>query len=367
MADIRFDQVKKVFDNGVTALESFSLHVPSPQLVVLVGPSGCGKTTLLRLIAGLERPTSGTIMLGDDRLDTQEPRKRDVAMVFQSYALYPHMTVRENLSFGLRIRKMPKRTIDTRVGEVAASLDIHELLDRRPAELSGGQRQRVALGRAIIREPKVFLFDEPLSNLDARLRDEMRYLIKRLYQRLKTTTVYVTHDQVEAMTIGELLVVLKEGRMHQVGTPAECYEKPADTFVASFLGSPPMNLLEGTFESDRSVRLEGGAQISIPAAVSEEIGRSGERGIVLGVRPEHFKPRREDDGNGAVFSGRVTLSEPLGHELLTHVDLGSKEIVLRGSETPACDEHGQTFLGVEPRAFHYFSKKTGKRIDAQTV
>jgi len=242
MSDLVFTNVRKVFAGGVTAVDDFSLSIPSPTMTVLVGPSGCGKTTLLRLIAGLDRPTSGEIHLGDTRLDTLTPKDRDIAMVFQSYALYPHMTVAQNLSFGLRLRKTPKERVRERVAEVARTLEIGELLDRRPGELSGGQRQRVALGRAIIRQPRVFLFDEPLSNLDARLRSEMRAMIKRLYHQLQVTSIYVTHDQVEAMTIGEQLVVMNEGRIHQVGPPEQCYRRPADRFVASFLGSPSMNL-----------------------------------------------------------------------------------------------------------------------------
>ncbi|UCG52598.1 MAG: ATP-binding cassette domain-containing protein, partial [Candidatus Latescibacterota bacterium] len=305
MSDIEFSGVSKIYGRDVVALEEFSLRIPSPTLVVLVGPSGCGKTTLLRLIAGLEKPTSGAITLGDNRLDTVDPRRRDVAMVFQNYALYPHMTVRENLSFGLKIRKVPKETIVKRVGEVSASLEIDHLLERKPAELSGGQRQRVALGRAIIREPRVFLFDEPLSNLDARLRDEMRYLIKKLYQRLKTTTVYVTHDQVEAMTIGEMLVILKDGRIHQIGPPSECYQKPDDTFVASFLGSPPMNLLEGTYvASDGVVVLDNGNRLELSEAVSAALERQGVEEVTVGFRPEDLTPAGDEETPRAL-RGRV--------------------------------------------------------------
>jgi ABC-type sugar transport system ATPase subunit len=382
MADIRFSQVRKVFDNGVVALESFSLHVPSPRLVVLVGPSGCGKTTLLRLIAGLERPTEGTIMLGQHRLDTLDPRRRDVAMVFQNYALYPHMTVRENLSFGLRIRKEPRTAIGEKVQKVSESLEIDGLLDRKPAQLSGGQRQRVALGRAIIREPQVFLFDEPLSNLDARLRDEMRYLIKGLYERLATTTVYVTHDQVEAMTIGEMLVVLKDGRIHQVGSPSECYGHPKDTFVASFLGSPPMNLLDTKYDSGaRSLVLENGDSYALPPQVSEAIDKDGTRDVVIGARPENIEAAGgggpaggapeaastggAEGGAGAwlTLTGRVVLSETLGHELLTHVDVGEQKIILRSTEPPCAETEGPRSFQVPDKALHYFSGASGRRIE----
>ena len=364
LADIEFRKVRKVFGSQVVALEEFSLRIPSPTLVVLVGPSGCGKTTLLRLIAGLEHPTSGEIMLGDQRLDALEARKRDIAMVFQNYALYPHMTVRENLSFGLKIRRTPKDVIARRVQEVSRSLDIDRLLERKPAELSGGQRQRVALGRAVIREPKVFLFDEPLSNLDARLRDEMRYLIKKLYQRLRTTTVYVTHDQVEAMTIGELLVVLRDGRIHQVGTPAECYLRPRDTFVASFLGSPPMNLIGGAYDrADQSIRLANQTGFKVPEPVSKQIEQLGAGEIVVGARPEVFK-QGDGTGDGLRLNGEVVLEETLGHEILTHIDLGGEEIVVRGGQTLLDPGGGRVSVWAPVESLHFFSKQAGTRIDA---
>ncbi len=367
MADIRFDKVRKVFDNGVVALEEFSLDIPSPRLVVLVGPSGCGKTTLLRLIAGLERPTSGSIMLGERRLDTTDPRTRDVAMVFQNYALYPHMTVRENLSFGLHIRKMAKDLIRTRVDEVSRSLEIHDLLERRPAQLSGGQRQRVALGRAVVREPSVFLFDEPLSKLDARLRDEMRFLIKQLYERLRTTTVYVTHDQVEAMTIGELLVVLRAGRIHQVGSPTDCYRKPCDTFVASFLGSPPMNLMHATYDlATRSVLLDSGVRFPAPATMSAALERAGEEALTLGVRPEDMRPAESGALSGELLlRGRVILREILGHETLTHLRLGEQKIITRGAEAVPAKSDGTAAIAVETGKIHFFSRTSGVRIDEE--
>jgi multiple sugar transport system ATP-binding protein len=361
MADIRFDGVRKVYGDNVLALDEFSLHIPSPTLVVLVGPSGCGKTTLLRLIAGLETPTSGTITLGDERLDTVDARKRDVAMVFQNYALYPHMTVRENLSFGLKIRKVPKATIVQKVDAVSEDLEIAGLLDRKPAELSGGQRQRVALGRAVIREPKVFLFDEPLSNLDARLRDEMRYLIKKLYQRLGTTTVYVTHDQVEAMTIGEVLVILKDGRIHQVGSPSECYRRPNNEFVASFLGSPPMNLMGGVYEAnERVVVLRSRNRLGLPPEISSVLDHGGSRDLIIGVRPEDLVPRGSLGGSpGIAFEGRVVLTETLGHDVLTHVDLGEDEIVVRGGGL----SDGRVALEAPASALHFFEGKDGSRVD----
>jgi ABC-type sugar transport system ATPase subunit len=365
MADIRFERVRKVYDGGVVALEEFSLHIPSPTLVVLVGPSGCGKTTLLRLIAGLEKPTSGTMTLGGERLDGVEPRRRDVAMVFQNYALYPHMTVRENLSFGLKIRKVPKETVVKSIEDVAKNLDIGHLLDRRPGELSGGQRQRVALGRAIVREPKVFLFDEPLSNLDARLRDDMRYMIKRLYHRLRTTMVYVTHDQVEAMTIGELLVVLKDGRVHQVGSPLQCYARPEDTFVASFLGSPPMNLLEGTYlPADHAVALANGSRLTLTARWSERLREANVGGVTVGVRPEDLTAGQiEETPHPMSLEGKVMATETLGHDMLAHVDLGGREVIVRASADRMREWGERIALHLREGSVHFFSTKDGRRIE----
>ncbi len=360
MADLIFNNVSKVFPGDVVAVESFSLTVQSPQMVVLVGPSGCGKTTLLRMIAGLETPTTGEIHLGEKRLDTLEPRKRDIAMVFQSYALYPHMSVRQNLSFGLRLRKIPRATIEQKVAEVADTLEMTELLDRKPGELSGGQRQRVALGRAIIREPRVFLFDEPLSNLDARLRSDMRATIKLLYQRLKVTSIYVTHDQVEAMTIGEQLVVMSEGRIRQVGEPEACYREPADTFVASFLGSPAMNLMDARWDLQGGrLIVDGNTQVT-GADVLSRLSGYREDHVVVGVRPEHI--RSSPAGSSVELRGRLTLREPLGHETLSHIRLGSNELVARGSDEFISDHEGQVSLYIEARHLHLFSADDGTRV-----
>lgn len=361
MAQVTLHDLVKRFSEDVIAVNNISLEIQDKEFIVLVGPSGCGKTTLLRLIAGLEQPTSGRILLGSERLDHVPPQRRDVAMVFQNYALYPHMTVRENLSFGLKIRKIAKETIRERIEAVAKNLEIDGLLERRPAELSGGQRQRVALGRAVVREPRVFLFDEPLSNLDARLRDEMRYMIRKLYGRLKTTTVYVTHDQVEAMTIGELLVVMRDGRIHQVGAPLDCYRRPNDTFVASFLGSPPMNLIDGVYDdATRTVRLAGGTGVAVPDAVAA----AGEREIVVGVRPEDLEVGNGDGGGGVTFTGAVALAETLGHETLTHIQVGGKEVVVRSARRPDCEPGGRLTVSAAGGALHFFSNKTGGRIGA---
>jgi ABC-type sugar transport system ATPase subunit len=366
MRELVFSQVEKIYENGVVAVSDFNLKIPDPMLVVVVGPSGCGKTTLLRLVAGLERPSAGEISLGGRRLDTLEPRKRDVAMVFQSYALYPHMTVRDNLSFGLRLRKTPAERISKRVADVSETLEISALLDRKPGELSGGQRQRVALGRAIIREPKVFLFDEPLSNLDARLRVDMRYMIKRLFQRLKVTTLYVTHDQVEAMTIGELLVVMREGRIHQVGSPEACYGRPNDTFVATFLGSPPMNLLEGRhIRGEADIQLADGARIELPRPVLQRLEPSGEETIWVGVRPEDVRSKPPEGRTRTVhMEGRIVLTEPLGHETLTHIVAGGEELVARGKDRFEGGGGGRASLYVEGDRLHFFSKRDGARIES---
>jgi multiple sugar transport system ATP-binding protein len=367
MSDLVFANLRKVFPGDVTAVDDFSLTITRPTMTVLVGPSGCGKTTLLRLVAGLERPTSGTIHLGGDRLDTLPPKDRDLAMVFQSYALYPHMTVSQNLSFGLRLRKTPKARIAERVAEVARTLEIDVLLDRRPGELSGGQRQRVALGRAIIREPRVFLFDEPLSNLDARLRGDMRAMIKRLYHRLKVTSIYVTHDQVEAMTIGEQLVIMKDGRIHQVGTPESCYRRPADTFVASFLGSPPMNFIDAAVASGAGEVQVAGQTVRLGGSAAATLGGAGGGDLLVGVRPEHIAPIEPagwEGRNGLALDGRITLEEPLGHETLTHIQVGPHELIARGAGRFAADGDGNTRLYIEGDSVHLFSQPAGTRLSA---
>jgi len=368
MSELIFDHVRKEFASGVVAVEDFTLTVPSPRMVVLVGPSGCGKTTLLRMIAGLETPTSGTIHLGETRLDTMEPRDRDIAMVFQSYALYPHMTVAENLSFGLRVRKTPRDVIKEKVQQTAHTLELDSLLARKPAELSGGQRQRVALGRAIIREPRVFLFDEPLSNLDARLRTEMRTTIRRLYDRLRVTSVYVTHDQVEAMTIGDMLVVMNHGRVHQVGAPEACYRNPADMFVAGFLGSPAMNFLEARGDGVWLL-LSNGGRIAASAEIQKQLGARPGAEITIGIRPEDIHPVADAVKHPVKLSGQLFLREPLGHETLTYLRLeGAPEtappVIARGAREFQPGEDGATPLFLDADRLHIFWKDSGRRVDA---
>src|SRR5947208_11844181 len=284
VSEIVLDNVSKVFPGGVVAVDNVSLTIGSGEFLVLVGPSGCGKSTLLRMIAGLEEVTAGTISIGDRDVTELPPRSRDVAMVFQSYALYPHMTVRQNLGYGLKVRKTRKREIAERVARAAELLGLDQLLDRRPAALSGGQRQRVAMGRAIVREPQAFLMDEPLSNLDAKLRVSMRAQLSALHARLATTTIYVTHDQIEAMTLGQRVAVMRDGRVQQVDTPQALYAKPANLFVAAFIGSPAMNLVDATVSGDR-VEFAG---YRIPLSPANRPEAGVER-VVLGIRPEMFE------------------------------------------------------------------------------
>ena len=327
MAAVTLQGVRKVYDGGVVAVHGVDLEVADGEFVVLVGPSGCGKSTTLRMIAGLESLSGGHIEIGGRVVDEMAPAERDVAMVFQSYALYPHMTVRDNLSFALRLRRRPKDEIARRVQEAAKILGLEKMLDRRPAQLSGGQRQRVAIGRALVREPRVFLFDEPLSNLDAKLRGEMRREIAALRRRLGATMVYVTHDQVEAMTLGDRIVVMHEGRVRQIDTPSGVYERPHDTFVAGFLGSPPMNLVPGTLSREGApggmvFRDTAGGVVPLPAALAGVASRAGATNVLLGVRPEHLRLEPVGaDGNadGSEPRATVDLVEPLGHEQLAHL------------------------------------------------
>jgi multiple sugar transport system ATP-binding protein len=312
MADVTFDNVAKKYGD-VAVIENLNLHIDDGELMVLVGPSGCGKSTALRMIAGLEDVTGGTISIGGRPVNSLPPRDRDIAMVFQSYALYPHMTVRENLAFGLKMRRVASQEIEKRVGGAAEILGITHVLDRKPKELSGGQRQRVAVGRAIVRQPAVFLFDEPLSNLDAKLRVQTRGEITRLQQSLGTTSVYVTHDQVEAMTMGHRITVMRDGKIQQVGTPREVYERPANAFVAQFIGTPPMNLIHATVDGG-SLRAPSFAIPLMNARVAD-----GTR-VLAGIRPE-------DLTRGDAISAVVDVVEPVGHESIVYATAGSEKLV----------------------------------------
>ena len=305
MADVVFDHVTKVFPGGAIAVADLSLEVGDGEFLILVGPSGCGKTTALRMVAGLERISAGEIRIGGRVVNDLPPKERDVAMVFQNYALYPHMTVERNLAFGLRQRKTPKTEVERRVADVSDMLGLAELLQRRPGQLSGGQRQRVAMGRALVREPEAFLLDEPLSNLDAKLRVQMRAELKRLHARLGITTIYVTHDQVEAMTLGDRIAVLSEGALQQLGPPQEVYERPANVFVAGFVGSPPMNLLRANAAGGSITA--GELVLPVPGVPDGD--------LVLGLRPEAFAPPA--DGLPG-FAFLVEVVEPLGDEIVVH-------------------------------------------------
>jgi multiple sugar transport system ATP-binding protein len=306
MGAIRLERVNKVYPGGVHAVHDVDLEIGAGEFMVLVGPSGCGKSTLLRMIAGLEEVTSGSISIGDREVTNYSPRERDVAMVFQNYALYPHMSVERNLGYGLRVRHMPKDEIKARVGEVAKLLGLEDLLDRRPGALSGGQRQRVAMGRAIVREPSAFLMDEPLSNLDAKLRVGMRAELARLHARLDVTTVYVTHDQVEAMTLGQRVAVMRDGYLQQADTPQNLYRNPANLFVAAFIGSPSMNLVEATVEDGRASF--GGYEIPLPG----EVPISGT--VILGIRPQDFEEAAFADASLPRIDVEAAVVEELGSE-----------------------------------------------------
>ncbi|MBA3796671.1 MAG: sn-glycerol-3-phosphate ABC transporter ATP-binding protein UgpC [Chloroflexi bacterium] len=327
MASVTFDQVWKRYGE-VVAVRELNLDIRDGEFLVLVGPSGCGKTTSLRMIAGLETISDGDVKIGDRVVNDLEPRDRDVAMVFQSYALYPHMTVRDNLAFGLKLRKFPKAEIERRVGEAARMTELANLLDRKPKELSGGQRQRVALGRAIVREPAVFLMDEPLSNLDAKLRVATRAEIALLHQRLKTTTVYVTHDQVEAMTMGDRIAVMNDGLLQQVGTPQELYEKPVNRFVAGFIGSPAMNFLDATVTRENGqVTLKAGDFVAAaPPAVAAELQGSSTESVTIGFRPEHLEAEKSTP-DSATIRVRTDVVEFLGSEELLHVSVAEQPLL----------------------------------------
>src|SRR6266851_1872138 len=329
MADVALRDVVKRFDRD-HAVRGISLNIPDKEFVVLVGPSGCGKTTTLRMIAGLEEATAGDILIGGEVVNDVPPKDRDIAMVFQNYALYPHMTVFENMSFGLRLRRIAKAEIRSRVEQAARILDITELLARRPKQLSGGQRQRVAMGRAIVRNPKVFLFDEPLSNLDAKLRVQMRTEIKRVHQKVKTTTVYVTHDQVEAMTLADRVVVMNGGRVDQVGTPNDLYHKPRTRFVAGFIGSPTMNFIPcGLQQSGAGLNLQISDKLSFPVPENRApkykalVGKE----LVLGLRPEHItEPRSEQRGSACEFTVPLDVVEPMGMETMVFFTVKGIEV-----------------------------------------
>ena len=358
MASVQLHQVQKSYDGQHKVIHGIDLEIQHGEFVVFVGPSGCGKSTLLRMIAGLEPITSGDVLIDGKRVNDEPPRHRDIAMVFQDYALYPHKSLYDNMAFGLRLRKTPEAEIHQRVMDAAKLLRIDHMLDRKPAALSGGQRQRVAIGRAIVRQPKVFLFDEPLSNLDAQLRNEMRSEIKKLHQRLGATIIYVTHDQVEAMTLADRIAVLSGGHKMQYATPDEIYNRPAARFVAGFTGSPPMNLVDCTVLNGQADL--GGEQFALPEALGRKAGQSPAQ--VFGIRPENITLAPRHVPGEVSVAGRVVISEPLGAETLVTFQVGTTELVARCPASFKAAPGSAQALYMDPQAMHLFDPATGQAL-----
>jgi multiple sugar transport system ATP-binding protein len=363
MASITFDSVGKKYPNGFVALESLNLDIADKEFLVLLGPSGCGKSTTLNMIAGLEDVTDGNLFFDKDVMNTVPPHKRDVAMVFQSYALYPHKTVYDNIAFGLRMRKHPKDEIDRRVRDAARRLEIEPLLERRPDQLSGGQRQRVALGRAMVRQPAVFLMDEPLSNLDAALRISMRAEIKQLHQAMQTTFVYVTHDQAEALTLADRIVVMRGGVVQQIGTPDAIYEQPRNMFVASFLGNPPINFLEGRLavQDERIVFQRGGLNLTLPSHVAERVGGQLGREVVLGIRAEDVSQVPASAAAQGV-QGRIVSVLPVGSDQFFEMEVEGTRLFFRLGKEVQHKEGESATLAVNLNRLHLFDKQTTQSL-----
>jgi len=355
MATVTLDHVNKVYSNGFHAVNDLSVDIREGEFMVLVGPSGCGKTTALRMVAGLEEITSGTLSIGDKVVNDQTPKERDIAMVFQNYALYPHMTVAANIGFGLKLRKLPKDQIAAKVKETSEILGLSQWLDRKPGQLSGGQRQRVAMGRAIVREPSVFLMDEPLSNLDAKLRVQMRAEVQRIQRRINVATIYVTHDQVEAMTMGDRVAVMRSGVLQQVDHPQVLYSHPDNLFVASFIGSPAMNLYEASLTEDAGTVRLGSQDIQLPQPVREAhpaLAAYAGKKLILGLRPEHL-PAAGNGAAGPALAGTVDLVEALGSELMVHFTIDARRVRAEGAasdDEDATAESGEGVARVDPSA-----------------
>jgi len=367
MAGIRFENVSKIFQKSVKAVKDISFEIEEKEFMVLVGPSGCGKSTILRMIAGLEEISEGKLYIDHKLVNDLPPKNRDIAIVFQNYALYPHMTAYENLAFGLKIKKMDKKTIHERVQKAAGILEIEELLDRKPKAMSGGQNQRVAIGRAIVRDPKVFLFDEPLSNLDAKLRVQMRIEIAKLHKRLNATIVYVTHDQVEAMTLGDRIVILDKGEIQQIDTPSNLYENPANLFVAGFIGTPPMNFLHGNVNqgkhgvvfADHSQKLN----VDLPRdhPLIDYIGKE----VVAGIRSENIYNQADRNAREFVsLTCKIEFIEKLGHEIYAYIQFENQQIIARLKPDSEIVKGSVTELYFDKQKMYFFDKLTGERIPA---
>lgn len=364
MARIRFENVEKKYSNGFHAVKDLNLDIQDKEFVVLLGPSGCGKSTTLNMIAGLEDISDGALRFDDDIVNFAPPHRRDVAMVFQSYALYPHKSVYDNIGFGLMMRRMPREEIDLRVRNAASKLEIDHLLDRRPSQLSGGQRQRVALGRAMVREPAVFLMDEPLSNLDAALRISMRAEIKELHKAMQTTFVYVTHDQAEALTLADRIVVMKDGIVQQVGTPDDIYERPRNTFVASFLGSPPINYIDGTIESfdgNTARFIRGDLAIDLPPSTAVKLAACNGREVRMGIRAEDVDATATGAA-GSVIHGKVNSILPVGSDQFLGFELAGQELFFRVGKDLAHKLGDDAALSIDLSRLHLFDKDSGETL-----
>ncbi|HPE68042.1 MAG TPA: sn-glycerol-3-phosphate ABC transporter ATP-binding protein UgpC [Thermotogota bacterium] len=369
MAQVLLEKVWKIYDGKVEAVQDANFTVEDREFVVLLGPSGCGKTTTLRMVAGLEEITKGTVKIDDKVVNDVEPKDRDIAMVFQNYALYPHMTVYDNMAFGLKLRKFPKEEIKQRVDEAARILSIEPLLDRKPKQLSGGQRQRVAVGRAIVRNPKVFLFDEPLSNLDAKLRVQMRAELKKLHLRLDATIIYVTHDQIEAMTMADKIVIMRDGRIQQIGDPYTIYNHPANVFVGGFIGTPPMNFADVKVTKGKGGYVlretSGGFEVTVPDKLADQVAPWNDKEVKFGIRPEDIYDKlysMSADDNKNVVKATVEVTEPLGSETILHVVLGQAQVVASVNPASKAREGQQMDLVFDMSKMHLFNPETEESI-----